>query len=64
MGVLSCIKLIYNNFDLKETNSSRVEVTSIPVCRDAPCNETNLQFSNHNFLSSKPIKLWLKFSFL
>jgi hypothetical protein len=50
MGVLSCIKLIYNNFDLKETNSSRVEVTSIPVCRDAPRDETQPRYFELNKL--------------
>jgi hypothetical protein len=39
-------------------------LTSLPAQRNAPCNETNLQFWNHSFFLNKSIKLLLIYYFL
>jgi hypothetical protein len=40
------------------------QLTSVPACRNAPRNETNLQFTDHNFFLSRFMNLCLKFYFL
>ena len=46
------------------STTSTTDLTSLPACRDAPCNETNLQFWDYNFFLIRSIKFSILYHFL